>query len=186
MEMSIQEINVPENNFKSSVPKSIDKTCKINNNCKNNNNCKIDKTCKNENVKNFKYNPYANINNKVYEKPSQIDYDKILKNMGMYQSGGKLYWDQEELKMQQVQELEQSQSKSQSKSQRIRFNDEGMNSNDMNKNSYIYNKYFKNEIKENNQINQPKNVNEYRNMLIQRILDRKRAELIKSRNMIFK
>ncbi len=56
----------------------------------------------------------------------------------------------------------------------------------MNKKSYIYNKYFKNEIKENNQINQPKNVKEYRNMLIQRILDRKRAELIKSRNMIFK
>ncbi len=97
MEMSIQEINVPENNFKSSVPKSIDKNCKINNNCKINDNCKKE-TMKNENVKNFKYNPYANINNKVYEKPSQIDYDKILKNMGMYQSGGKLYWDQEELK----------------------------------------------------------------------------------------
>lgn len=150
--MSIEEINIPENNFNSSIP---------NQNQNQNRNLNKNKN-KNKNVKNFNYNPYSNINNQEYKKPSQINYDEILKNMGMYQSGGKLYWDQEEPDVQ---------------SQKTQPE---------NKNSYIYNKYFKNELKDNVQVIQPKNMNEYRNMLIQRIIDRRRAELIKSRNMVFK
>ena len=53
-------------------------------------------------------------------------------------------------------------------------------------NSYIHNKYFKNEFKEQEEMQKPRNLIEYRNMLIRRIIERKRIEQIKSRQMIFK
>ena len=53
-------------------------------------------------------------------------------------------------------------------------------------NSYIHNKYFKNELKETPNVQKPRNLIEYRNMLIRQIIERKRVEQIKSRQMIFK
>ena len=53
-------------------------------------------------------------------------------------------------------------------------------------NSYIHNKYFKNEFKEQEEMQKPRNLIEYRNMLIRRLIERKRIEQIKSRQMIFR
>ena len=53
-------------------------------------------------------------------------------------------------------------------------------------NSYIYNKYFKNELKENEVSQQPRNIVEYRNMLIKQIIEKKKVEQIKSKQMIFR
>ena len=53
------------------------------------------------------------------------------------------------------------------------------------KSSYIYNKYFQNEISnQSNQIKRPRTLAEYQNMLVQTIIEKKKVELIKSRKLI--
>jgi hypothetical protein len=50
-------------------------------------------------------------------------------------------------------------------------------------NSYIYNKYFKNELKEEPEVKIPKTAQEYRNMLIQQILEKERNKRVKSKQL---
>ena len=59
-------------------------------------------------------------------------------------------------------------------------------SNDVIKNSYIYNKLFKNEINNDNTptILVPKNLLEYRNMLLKNIIQQEKNKRSKSRNLI--
>ncbi len=47
-------------------------------------------------------------------------------------------------------------------------------------NSYIYNKYFKDYIKEEQNQEKPKDINEYRNMLIKQIIENYKNKKIKS------
>jgi len=51
-------------------------------------------------------------------------------------------------------------------------------------NSYIYNKYFKNYNKQNNEVKRPLNVYEYRDMLIQNIIQKHRLRQIKSKKIM--
>lgn len=52
-------------------------------------------------------------------------------------------------------------------------------------NSYIYNKYFKNEINNNNEPLRPKNIQEYKLMLIKNIIEKERIKRIKSKNLLY-
>lgn len=104
-----------------------------------------------------------------------IDYDDILRNMGMHEVKGKLYWEKINDDSQNIMNDAQQQY-IQPQSQNIN-------------NSYIYNKYFKNEMNNNLTKNiynqQPKNIIEYRNMMIKQMIERKKIQQIKSTKMLF-
>lgn len=123
--------------------------------------------------------------NTISNKKNQIDYDDILKNMGMREIKGKLFW--EKKNENQVNENfvtydpQQRKKRNPTQQQTTNIQQPTQTYN----NSYIHNKYFKNENNNISEIQKPKNLMEYRNMLINRIIEKKRVEKIKSRQMIF-
>jgi hypothetical protein len=131
-------------------------------------------------------------------KKNKIDYDDILKKMGMREVKGKLFWEKntatssenfipyepgqrKKINTQQPKSVKNPAYQSQAyQSPNPAYQSQAY------QNSYIHNKYFKNEFKEPEEVQKPRNLIEYRNMLIKRIIDKKRIEQIKSRQMIFK
>ena len=103
-----------------------------------------------------------------------MSYDDILAKMGMYVDNGKLHLMNTQVtphphvkkEINQPQQQLSSALKSEMK------------------NSYIYNKYFKHELKEEPQVRIPKTKEEYKQMLISRILERERIKRIKSKKLI--
>ncbi len=122
-------------------------------------------------------------------KKKQIDYDDILKNMGMREIRGKLFWEKNNsISNENFVAYEPGQRNKKMQQPKVDSNKlTNQNSNQLtNKNSYIYNKYFKNEFKEQQEIQKPTNIIEYRNMLIRQIIEKKRINQIKSRQMVFR
>lgn len=128
-------------------------------------------------------------------KKNKIDYDDILKKMGMREVKGKLFWEKNTATSSenfipyepgQRKKINTQQQKSGKNPAYQSPNPAYQSPNSAYQNSYIHNKYFKNEFKEPEEIQKPRNLIEYRNMLIKRIIDKKRIEQIKSRQMIFK
>ena len=119
----------------------------------------------------------------TFLKKKQIDYDDILRNMGMREVKGKLFWEKNNV-VSDENFVAYDPNERRKKTQQPKF---GTNMQENNyQNSYIHNKYFKNELKETPNVQKPRNLIEYRNMLIRQIIERKRVEQIKSRQMIFK
>lgn len=120
----------------------------------------------------------------------QINYDDILKNMGMVEVKGKLFWEKEKINEAKYNGnfVQYEPEKYKKNVKKTNFNQNSyINQNPhINQNSYIHNKYFKNEFKEEPIIQTPKNLIEYRNMLIRQIIEKKRIEQLKSRQMIFR
>jgi hypothetical protein len=111
-------------------------------------------------------NPFQQ-KSKSYVKISQVSYDDILNKMGMFVKDGKLHTIQENNKP-NVEKVSNTSS----------------NIIDNKKNSYIYNKYFKNEIHEGEPEKViPKNINEYKVMLIKDIIEKEKIRRIKSRKL---
>lgn len=136
---------------------------------------------------NFSSNKNLNTNkNAIPNKKNQIDYDDILKNMGMREIKGKLFWDNKNKKHLDENFVtydpreKKPRNPTQQQTRNIQHPTQTYD------NSYIHNKYFKNENNNISKIQRPKNLIEYRNMLIKRIIEKKRVEQIKSRQMIFK
>ena len=122
-------------------------------------------------------------------KKKQIDYDGILKKMGMKESKGKLFWEKNsETSSENFIPYEPGQRRKNINTQQHKSskNPAYQSPNSAYQNSYIHNKYFKNEFKEQEEMQKPRNLIEYRNMLIRRLIERKRIEQIKSRQMIFR
>jgi hypothetical protein len=122
--------------------------------------------------------PIKVVNKKVvrFNKP-KISYDDILSKMGMFVSDGQLHLTNEEPRQQQ-QQPRQQQPRQQQQQQNI-------NPISTPQNSYIYNKYFSNEMKNTNAGPRvPKTLQEYRNMLVQDIIQRRRIRQIKSTKLI--
>ncbi len=119
----------------------------------------------------------------TFLKKKQIDYDDILRNMGMREVKGKLFWEKNNV-VSDENFVAYDPNERRKKTQQPKS---GTNMQENNyQNSYIHNKYFKNELKETPKVQKPRNLIEYRNMLIRQIIERKRVEQIKSRQMIFK
>jgi hypothetical protein len=122
-------------------------------------------------------------------KKNQLDYDDILKNMGMREVKGKLFWEKNTATSSEnfiPYEPGERRKNVNTQQQKSGKNPVQQSPNPAYQNSYIHNKYFKNEFKEPEELQKPKNLIEYRNMLIRQIIERKRIEQIKSRQMIFK
>jgi len=153
--------------------------------------------------------------NNINNAKSQINYDDILKNMGMRDVKGKLYWEKNEATSsenfipydpgQRRKNAPQQKSGVMKQSTSPAYQSPAYQSpayqspayqspayqspayqSPAYQNSYIHNKYFKNEFKEPDEIQKPRNLIEYRNILIKQLIERKRIEQIKSRHMTFK
>jgi hypothetical protein len=103
------------------------------------------------------------------QKP-KISYDDILQKMGMFVSDGKLHLI-DNLPKEQIKQIVQ-----QSQPVQHQHQQPGQ------QNSYIYNKYFKNEAEYSNNI--PKTQEEYNLMVIQQIINRHKINKIKSKKLI--
>lgn len=115
----------------------------------------------------------------VPEKKPQVSYDDILSKMGMFVADGQLHLlDNQPVKVQEQIKKQINNSHSQS----IKDYGEPINANVQN--SYIYNKYFSNEKTDENQVRVPKTLLEYRNMLIQDIIQKQKLKQIKSTKLI--
>ena len=118
----------------------------------------------------------------VPEKKPQVSYDDILSKMGMFVADGQLHLlDNQPLKVQEQikQQINQNHSQIHSQSQ---GEPSGLGNA---QNSYIYNKYFSNEMQNvDNGPRIPKTLLEYRNMLIQDIIQKQKAKQIKSTKLI--
>ena len=101
---------------------------------------------------------------------TQVSYDDILSNMGMYVKNGKLHTYSKNQVQNQVDNEDQVKN--------VKINPAT--------HSYIYNKYFKDEFKpEISKPRVPKNWMEYRKMIMQDILQRERIKKIKSKQILY-
>lgn len=99
----------------------------------------------------------------------QISYDDILLKMGMFVSEGKLHL---------------IGNTSGSGPQEISKNVPQEISRNIPQNSYIYNKYFKEQLQNDTNIQRPKTKHEYKMMLLQQILQKQRIKQMKSTKLI--
>jgi hypothetical protein len=105
---------------------------------------------------------------------NKLSYDDILSNMGMYVKDGKVHTYSKSSLQKQVQNQGQKQVQNQGQNQgQKQVQNQGQNQ------GYIYNKYFKEDIKQETIIRVPKNLIEYRNMLIHDILQKERIKRVK-------
>ena len=113
----------------------------------------------------------------VPDQKPKISYDEILSKMGMFVSNGQLHL-LDEAPIQPKQQQQHIQPKQQQPIQNI-------NPISTPQNSYIYNKYFSNETQNmNTGPRVPKSLQEYRNMLVQDIIQKQRIKQIKSTKLI--
>jgi len=107
----------------------------------------------------------------IQAKP-QISYDDILTKMGMFVVNGKLHLIEDNNKLKQ--QLINNQT-----------NKSPIMNQNMNQNNYIYNKYFKGELQQEENVKRPMTLMEYRRKLIIDVLQKKRINQIKSTKLLF-
>ena len=133
-----------------------------------------DQTVPNQNIKPFLSGPKAKITRPIVPpEKSKISYDDILNKMGMFVANGKLHLLDENGRSKpkkQVETLNQNQNQNQ-------------NQNHI-QNSYIYNKYFQNDQYAQEQQQRPLTPLEYKNMLINNIIQKHRIKQMKSTKLI--
>jgi hypothetical protein len=106
--------------------------------------------------------------------------------MGMFVSDGKLHL-VENLNPDQLNQAKQpKQPKQPNLTKQIIYKEEPKQVQNTNipQNSYIYNKYFSNEKTEEPSVRVPRNVYEYRNMLIQDIIQKQKIRRLKSTKLV--
>lgn len=130
----------------------------------------------------------------------KISYDDILSKMGMLVLDGKLHLiDRNTLTPQQQKEILSFQRQSQNQYQaqlqtqpqnqyqsqtKIQYQQQSMDDTNIPKNSYIYNKYFKDEIQQNPSVMRPRTLHEYKMMVIDDYLQRQRIKQMKSTKLV--
>ena len=100
---------------------------------------------------------------------SKISYEDILSKMNMFVSNGKLH-------LIDRSKLEQSNYVSANAPANVNANND--------QNSYIFNKYFKDEKQTTNNIRKPKTFHEYKMMVIDDYIERERIKRLKTRKLI--
>ena len=124
----------------------------------------------------------------------KVSYDDILAKMGMFVADGKLHLLDGKPK-EQVQQIQKQQIQKQSYLEKEQFlrdypKQPTLTSENVYKeplvqqNSYIYNKYFRNEPNAEQGVRVPQTLQEYRNMLIQDIIQKQRIKQVKSTKLM--
>ena len=114
----------------------------------------------------------------------KISYEAILSKMGMFVSEGKLHL-LDDVKQSQDFKRQYNQQQSQYNQQQSQYQNKQVQiQQNVPENSYIYNKYFKEEMHPIDNVRRPKTKNEYKKMLLEDILQRERINQIKSKRLI--
>lgn len=120
----------------------------------------------------------------VPEQKPKLSYDDILSKMGMFVAEGQLHLlDNQPLEVQQQirQQIKKTKPVNQVTEQYI----EQPQQQQPNQNSYIYNKYFSNEMQNTDTGPRvPRSLQEYRNMLLQDLIQKQRVKQMKSTKLI--
>lgn len=111
----------------------------------------------------------------------QMSYEDILSKMGMVVENGKLLLINNRQTMQNTKTNKNIQQPKQNIQQTPIYVHENPA---VPNNSYIYNKYFKNELQENNQPRRPRSAIELRDMLIKDIIQKHRVKQMKNTKLI--
>jgi hypothetical protein len=112
---------------------------------------------------------------KMPNKKPQISYEDIMSKMGMFVSDGKLHlMDNNPQVYQQIKNQQQYQEQQQEYQPRS----------NVPQNSYIYNKYFKEELKPENEVIRPMTVEEYKRRVLNNYMERQRIKEMKSRKLL--
>jgi hypothetical protein len=171
----IPENEIPENTFSK---KKVVKNVHFNSDVKNNLN-----TYKPTHQSIPKVNAKM-VRSKMPSQTPKISYEDILSKMGMYVSNGKLHLiDRNSITPEKRKELLDSQKKKlhQNQNQQQEPIDNIQN---VQKNSYIYNKLFKDQLQPEVTVRKPKTLQEYKMMLIEDCIKRERIKQIKSRRLM--
>jgi hypothetical protein len=115
------------------------------------------------------------------EQKPKISYEDILSKMGMLVSDGKLHLVDRNTLTPQQQQLLNSQSQQYQSQQ---YQPQSMDNTNIPKNSYIYNKYFKDEVKPQNNVRKARSLHEYKMMLVDDYLEKQRIKQIKSTKLV--
>jgi hypothetical protein len=129
-------------------------------------------------------NSYAKmVRPKVQEPKPQISYDDILNNMGMVVVDGKLHL-VNTLGIKNNEKIEKNQHPQKQQQKQVRpVVAQVATTQAAPENSYIYNKYFNAETETSN-VRVPKDVNEYKKMLIQDIIQKIRIKQMKTTKLV--
>jgi hypothetical protein len=112
---------------------------------------------------------------KIQNKQPQISYEDIMAKMGMFVANGKLHlMDNNPQGYQQIKNIQQQQQQKQQQPSNANIP----------QNSYIYNKYFKEELHPQNEIRRPMTVHEYKRKVLENFMQRQRINQIKSRKLL--
>ncbi len=125
------------------------------------------------------------INQKPLQMKPQISYDEILNKMGMFVADGKLHLVDNLSSDKKNEILQKTLDQNQNNVEQVSYQKQKQNQNqNVKQNTYIHNKYFNNDIKEEPLVRVPKNVYEYRNMLIHDIIQRQRIKQLKTTKLV--
>lgn len=129
-----------------------------------------------QNIKPYLSGPKAKITRPVMPPPKpQISYDDILNKMGMFVANGKLHLLDEQNPKPQQKSQQKSESKAYIPNPQVSAPEQ---------NSYIYNKYFQNSTYNQNIEERPLTPLEYRNKLINDIIQKHKIRQMKSTKLI--
>ena len=122
----------------------------------------------------------------VPEQKPKLSYDDILSKMGMFVAEGQLHLlDNQPLEVQEQIKQQIRKTKPVKQEYVEQPQQQYIEQPQPNQNSYIYNKYFSNEM-QNTDVGPrvPRNLQEYRNMLLQDIIQKQRVKQMKSTKLI--
>ena len=134
--------------------------------------------------------PINQMNQSIPNSRPQISYEDILSKMGMFVSDGKLHLLENKTQVQQQQQYQNKQQQYQNQQQQYQNQQQQYQNQQIRiqqnipPNSYIYNKYFKEEMQQTDNIRRPMTKNEYKRMLLEDILQKERIQQIKSKRLI--
>lgn len=128
----------------------------------------------------------------VPEPKPKVSYDDILSKMGMFVADGQLHLLDNQPPQLQQQIKQQIHQQNQTPRQTPAYQQQSYQQNQTQQayqqqpqqNSYIYNKYFNNEVNDQPDVRVPRNLQEYKNMLIHDILQKHRIKQVKSTKLV--
>ena len=121
---------------------------------------------------------------KVSSVKPQISYEDIMSKMGMFVADGKLHlMDNNPQGYEQIKQYQNNQQKNSQQQYNQQKNSQQKNNN-IPQNSYIYNKFFKEELKPQNEVRGPMTPQQYKRYVLENFIQRQRIKEMKSRKLL--
>ena len=118
---------------------------------------------------------------KVQNTTPNISYEDIMSKMGMFVSDGKLHFMDKGVQQQTQHQSQLKQTQYQPQLNQTQYQPQNAN---IPQNSYIYNKYFKEELQPQNEIRRPMTAREYKLKVLENYIQSQRIKEMKSRKLL--